>query len=64
VATTSKRRGIPVAVTGIGSPVYVARVQGLRRSGAAGTHASRSDRRARSRAAARRRAVYRDIAAG
>jgi hypothetical protein len=64
VATTSTRRGAPVPVTGSGSPVYVARVQGLRRSGAAGTHVSRSDRRARSRIAARRRAVGRDLAAG
>ena len=50
---------------GVGaSPQRVARSQELRRSGAAGLHASRADRRARDRSAARRRAVRRDIAAG
>lgn len=50
--------------TGGGSQDYVRRVQGLRASGAAGTHLSKSDRRARTRAAARKRAVERDRAAG
>lgn len=50
--------------TGTGSPDYVARIQGLRRSGAAGSHSSRADRRARTRAASRDRAVRRELSAG
>lgn len=46
--------------TGNGAPGYVAKMQGLRRSGAAGTHAPRATRRIRTRAAARNRAVRRD----
>lgn len=64
MAATAKQRRAHVPVTGTGSPEYVARVQGLRRSGAAGLHRQRADRRARDRAAARRRAVHRDISAG
>lgn len=61
---TSKHRRVDAPVTGTGSPAYVARVQALRRSGAAGLHKQRADRRARGRSAARRRAVHRDIASG
>lgn len=58
------RKAAPVANTGSGSPAYVRRVQGLRASGEAGAHLSRRDRRARTRAAARDRAVERGRAAG
>lgn len=50
--------------TGTGAPDYVAKMQGLRRSGAAGTHMPREDRRARTRSTARRRAIGREFAAG
>lgn len=58
------RKSAPTPNTGTGSRGYVQRVQGLRASGAAGKHQSKADRRARTRAAARGRAVHRDKAAG
>ena len=50
--------------TGGGSTGYVAKIQALRSSGAAGKHLNRSDRRARTRSSSRRRAISRDKAAG
>ena len=50
--------------TGTGAPDYVAKMQGLRRSGASGTHQPRADRRARTRSTARRRAIAREFSAG
>lgn len=41
----------------VGNPELVAALQGLRRSNAAGKHADRRDRRARTRAASRARAM-------
>ena len=58
------RKASPAPNTGTGSRSYVARVQGLRASGAAGTHRSKADRRARTRSASRSRAIRRDRAAG
>jgi len=57
-------RNAPQPNTGNGSRSYVERIQGLRRSGAAGSHVSKSDRRARTRSAAEQRAIRRDRAAG
>lgn len=61
--TTRTNRQCPSGVRGGASPDYVRRMQQLRRSGAAGSHASRADRRARDRSAAKRRAVGRELAA-
>lgn len=51
----------PVPVIGSGSPGYVVRMQGLRRSGAAGVHQPKATRRARTRAALRRRSIRREL---
>ncbi len=67
MATARMRFGpalAPTLNTGTGSHEYVAKMQGLRRSGAAGTHRSKATKRARTRSSARGRAVRRDIAAG
>lgn len=58
------RKAAPAPNTGTGSRSYVQRVQGLRASGAAGTHQSKAERRARTRSAALHRAIRRDRAAG
>lgn len=54
----------PVPNTGTGANAYVAKIQGLRRSGAAGTHQPKATKRARTRSSAQRRAIRRDVAAG
>lgn len=61
---TRSATAAPTLNTGTGRPAYVARMQGLRRSGAAGSHASKATRRSRTRKAARDRAISRDTAAG
>jgi hypothetical protein len=57
----SNTQARPAIVLGGASPDYVRRMQQLRRSGAAGSHGSRADRRARDRGAAKRRAVSREL---
>lgn len=54
----------PMLNAGTGAPDYVAKVQGLRRSSAAGTHQPKATRRARTRSTARRRAIGRDLSSG
>lgn len=58
------RSSVPLPNRGTGSPLYVARMQALRSSSAAGSHRSAADRRARTRAASQMRAVRRELAAG
>lgn len=59
-----KTKTQPMPNTGSGAPAYVAKMQGLRRSGAAGAHQPKATKRARTRASAQRRAIRRDVAAG
>lgn len=53
----------PSPNTGGRNAAYVVKVQGLRQSGAAGFHGLRKSRRARTRAAAERKAIRDDVRA-